>query len=85
MAASLKHLVLEFGRDEIQLRALYHSEAKDSLGLWTKARKREVKKLSVEGPTATPQAFDGSARVDVIGTSGYDVREDTISAEGRKV
>ena len=44
-----------------------------------------MKKLSVEGLTATLQAFDGSARVDVIGTSGYDVREDTISAEGRKV
>ena len=33
MAASLEHLVPEVGRDEIQLRALYHSEAKDSLGL----------------------------------------------------
>jgi hypothetical protein len=34
------------------------------------------------GPHGRPAGLEG--RVDVIGTSGYDVREDTISAEGRE-
>jgi hypothetical protein len=77
---TLRRLVLEFGREgEILLRALYKRQ--DSPAPGTKARRGEVQALSVEGLTAALQALEG--RVEVVGTSGYDVREDTLSADGR--
>ena len=78
---TLRRLILEFGRDGIQVRALYRSEAKDGPG--TKARKREVQGLTIEGLTSALRALEGSARVDVVGTSGFTTREDTILCTGR--
>jgi hypothetical protein len=69
---SLKRPVLEFGRDGIQLRALYRSEAKDGPNPGTKARRREVRALSVEGLTRALPALED------LGTSGFTTREDTF-------
>lgn len=76
---TLKRLVLEFGRDGIQLRALYKTQ--DGPGPSTKARRQEVTTLVRTGLEQALEALEG--RVDVFGTSGYEVCEDTLSADGR--
>lgn len=73
---TLKRLVLEFGRDgEILLRALYKRQDGPAPG--TKARRREVQHLSIEGLTAALQALDAGSVAD-LGTSGFTTREDTF-------
>ncbi len=72
---TLQHLLVEFKPDGIQVRTLYRQ--KDGPNPDTKARAREVTTLARTGLTQALEALEG--RVDVIGTSGYEVREDTIS------
>jgi hypothetical protein len=74
----LQRLVVEFKAEELIVRALYHSKGGANPG--TKARTREVSDLTRSGLTAALEALEGG--VEVVGTSGYQVREDTISAEG---
>ncbi len=76
---TLKRLVLEFGRDGIRVRALY--ERHDGPGPGTKSRAREVTELTRTGLERALTALEG--HVDVIGTSGYEVREDVIGLDGR--
>ncbi len=78
---TLERLVLTFARDGIQVRVLYRTKAGSNPG--AAARRREVTELAREGLTAALEALDGSARVDVIGTSGFETREDTLSVEGK--
>ena len=73
---TLQRLVLTFTREGVEIRTLYRS--KDGPNPGTKARCREVTELTRASLTEALEALEG--RVDVIGTSGYEVREDTISA-----
>ncbi len=73
---TLERLVLTFTADGIQVRTLYRTKAGPGPG--TQARAREVRELTRAGLTAALEALEG--RVDVIGTSGFETREDTISA-----
>jgi hypothetical protein len=72
----LQRLVLDYRTGELVVRCLYRT--KGSAGPNTKARRREVEQLAREGLRQALCSLEG--RVDVIGTSGYEVREDTISA-----
>jgi hypothetical protein len=72
---TLQRLILTFKPDEILMHALYRTQ--DSPGPNTKARRREVEELSREGLRQALVSLEG--RVDVVGVSGYDVREDTLS------
>ncbi len=76
---NLQRIILTFTADGIQVRTLYRSKAGPGPG--TKARRREVQELTRAGLTAALEALEG--RVDVIGTSGFETREDTLSADGR--
>ena len=73
---TLQRLVIGFERDGIQVRALYRTSS--GAGPSTKARRREVTTLVRTGLERALEALEG--RVDVVGTSGYEVREDTIIA-----
>ena len=73
---TLQRLILTFKDEELMMHALYRT--KGAAGPNTKARRREVEKLVREGLRQALASLEG--RVDVIGTSGYEVREDTISA-----
>ncbi len=72
---TLERLVLTFTADGIQVRSLYRSKAGPGPG--TKARAREVTELTRTGLERALEALEG--RVDVIGTSGFETREDTLS------
>ncbi len=76
----LQRLVITFGAGEITTRVLYRRRG-EGPNPGTKARRREVTELTREGLTAALEALEG--RVDVIGTSGFETREDTISVDGR--
>jgi len=73
-------LILTFKPEGVEIRTLYRTQ--DGSGPNTKARQREVTELARSGLTQALEALEG--RVDVIGTSGYEVREDTISAGAGK-
>jgi len=73
---TLQRLVLNFTREGLEIRTLYRTKQGPNPG--TKARSREVTELTRASLTQALEALEG--RVDVIGTSGYEVREDTISA-----
>ncbi|MDP9479404.1 MAG: hypothetical protein M3R38_27655 [Actinomycetota bacterium] len=77
----LERLVLTFKPEGLEARVLYRSEAKDGPGPGTKARAREVRELTRTGLKRALEALEG--RVDVVGTSGFETREDTISVDGR--
>jgi len=74
----LQRLILEFKAEEIVVRCLYRSKGDANPG--TVCRRREVTELARGGLTRALKALEGG--VEVVGTSGYQVREDTISAEG---
>ena len=76
---SLQRLVLTCKPDGLEIRTLYRSEATSGAGPSTKARRREVTTLVRTGLQSALAALE--ERVDVVGTSGYEVREDTIVAE----
>ncbi len=75
--SELKRLVLTFAGEGVEIRALYRRRNQDGPGPNTKARRREVEELVREGLRQALVSLEG--RVDVIGTSGYEVREDTLS------
>jgi hypothetical protein len=75
---TLQRLVLTFKPEEMIIHALYRRGA-DGPNPGTKARAREVRELARTGLREAMEALEG--HVDVIGTSGYQVREDTISVD----
>jgi hypothetical protein len=74
--AELKRLVLDYRRGELVARVLYRSEDGPNPG--TKRRARVVADLAKAGLRDALEALEG--RVDVVGVSGYDVREDILLA-----
>jgi hypothetical protein len=73
---TLQRIVIDLRQKEMVLRVLYRSE--DDPGPNTKARAREVSNLVRTGlQDALTALQDG--RVDVVGVSGYQVREDILS------
>jgi hypothetical protein len=73
---TLRRLIITFKDEELVLHALYKTEAGPNPG--TKARRRELEELIGEGLHRALASLEG--HVDVVGTSGYEVREDTVSA-----
>jgi hypothetical protein len=73
---TLRRLVLDFTGEGIEIRTLYRTKQCPNPG--TKARRREVTELTREGLSTALEALE--RRVDVIGTSGYDVRQDVLLA-----
>ncbi len=76
MSAELRRLVIGFERDGIQVRALYRS-CTQAPNPGTKARAKEVAALARAGLEQALAALEG--RVDMVGTSGYETREDVLS------
>jgi hypothetical protein len=73
----LQRLILSFKPEGVEIRTLYRKKNGPNPG--TKARTRDVTDLAGTGLKEALGALAG--RVEVIGTSGYEVREDTISAD----
>ena len=71
----LQRLVLDYRTGEFVVRCLYRCQDGPNPG--TKARRREVTELTRSGLRDALEALEG--RVDVVGVSGYDVREDILS------
>jgi len=76
---TLQRLVLTFTPEGVEIRTLYRRKNGPNPG--TKARGREVSVLAEDGLREALEALEGSGAVDVVGESGYDVREDVIVAE----
>lgn len=74
---TLQRLVLTFNPEGVEVRALYRSKNGPNPG--TKARAREVQELVPTGLQDALEALEGGA--ECVGTSGYEIREDTISAD----
>ncbi len=74
---TLRRLLLEFKDDRILTRVLYR--CKDGPGPSAKARRREVEQLAREGLERALEAIK-EGPVECIGTAGFEVREDTLSA-----
>jgi hypothetical protein len=72
---TLQRLILTFKPEEVILHVLYRTQ--DGPGPNTKTRRKEVAGLARGGLEWALEALEG--RVDVIGVSGYDVREDALS------
>lgn len=74
----LQRLVLTFKPDgELEVRVLYRTQ--DGPAPSTKARAREVAALAKTGLREALKGLEG--RVDVVGESGYEVREDIMVAK----
>jgi hypothetical protein len=71
---TLQRLVLDYRSGELVVRCLYQSDGRSNSG--TKARAREVAGLARAGLRDALEALEG--RVDVVGVSGYQVREDIL-------
>ena len=71
----LQRLVLDYRAGELIVRCLYRTEG--GSGPNTKARAREVTELARSGLRDALEALEGGA--DVVGVSGYTVREDILS------
>ena len=74
---TLQRLVLTFKPEGIEIRTLYRDKNGPNPG--TKARAREVQELTRTGLQDALEALEGGA--ECVGTSGYEIREDTISAD----
>jgi len=72
----LQRIVIDLRQKEIVLRVLYRSKGDSSPG--TVRRRREVEALCRTGLEDALEALEG--RVDVVGVSGYTVREDVLLA-----
>jgi hypothetical protein len=73
---TLRRLIVESGRDGIQVRTLYRST--DCPGPSTKARRRgEEEQLARTGLERALEALDRGTAED-LGTSGFQVREDVL-------
>src|SRR5215210_18674 len=71
----LQRLVVDYRGGEFLVRALYRT--KDGPGPNTKARRREVEQLVRIGLRQALLSLEAGA--EVVGTSGFTVREDTLS------
>ena len=74
---TLQRLVLTFSPEVVEVRALYRSKNGPNPG--TKTRTREVLGLTRTGLQDALEALEAGA--ECVGTSGFTVREDTISAD----
>ncbi len=74
---TLRRLILDFTGDGIQLRAAYRTQSRSGPG--TKARAREVEDLARGGLRRALEALEGE--VEMVGTAGFETREDTLAAE----
>ena len=72
----LKRLVLDYRNSELVVRCLYRSKGDSNPG--TKARRREVERLTREGLNAALEALEDGA--ECVGTSGFTTREDVLLA-----
>jgi len=72
---SLQRIVIDLRGQEMILRVLYRSDGSSNPG--TVRRRREVEDLARSGLRDALEALEG--RVDVVGVSGYTVREDILS------
>jgi hypothetical protein len=77
----LKRLVLDYRSGELVVRCLYRTEGE--AGPNTKTRRREVTRLTREGLRQALASLEG--RVDLVGTSGYEVREDIVLCTAKGV
>jgi hypothetical protein len=77
MSGQLQRLVIDFRGEELVVRCLYRT--KDGPNPGTKTRAKEVHELTRTGLQDALEALEGGA--ECVGTSGYEVREDTISAD----
>ena|SRR5215212_7897738 len=73
----LQRVVVEMKPEELVLRVLYRSDGISNPG--TKARAREVSEMARAGLRQALAALEGEAGADVVGVSGYTVREDILS------
>jgi hypothetical protein len=73
---SLQRLVLDFRTGELVVRCLYLTEG--GAGPNTKARRREVEKLTRTGLEQALKALE--AEGECVGTSGFTTREDVLLA-----
>jgi len=80
VSGQLQRLVIGFERDGIQVRTLYRSKA--GPGPNTKARRLEVTELARAGLREALAALD-TGGVILVGTSGFETREDTLNLDGR--
>jgi hypothetical protein len=72
----LQRLVLDYRPGELVVRCLYRTDG--GHGPNTKARTREVEKLTRTGLTQALEALEGGA--ECVGTSGFTTREDVLVA-----
>ncbi len=77
MGGQLQRLILTFKPEGVEIRTLYKS--KDGHGPNTKARRREVEELVRSGLREALASLE--RREDVVGSSGFTQREDTLSTE----
>ena len=73
---TLQRIVIEMKAEEMVLRCLYKTQDGPNPG--TKARRSEVTEIVRSGIWEALEALEG--RVDVVGVSGYQLREDVLSA-----
>ena len=73
---TLQRLILDFRTGELVMRCLYRTEG--GAGPNTKARRREVEKLTREGLMQALEALEAGA--ECVGTSGFATREDVLLA-----
>lgn len=78
---SLQRLVLTFKPEAVEIRVLYRTRSGPNPG--TKARAREITQLARTGLEQVLETLREPQRVDVVGESGYEVREDVIAAKGK--
>jgi len=78
---TLQRLVLDYRHGELVMRCLYRSEDGPSPG--TKARARVVAELARKGLHQALDALEG--RVDMVGTSGFNTREDIVLCTAKGV
>jgi hypothetical protein len=79
--SQLQRLILTFKPEEVIMHALYRTEGE--AGPNTKTRRREVTRLTREGLRQALASLEG--RVDLVGTSGYEVREDIVLCTAKGV
>jgi len=75
---TLQRLVLTFKPEGIEIRTLYRRRGQDGPNPSTKARRREVQDLTLEGLRRALAALEGGA--ECVGTSGFTTREDVLLA-----